>query len=48
MKKQKKYPYTVNLPFNARSLEGGFVPLKPGDYCEEGGGFWIILQGDSG
>ncbi|MBI1920815.1 MAG: NAD(+) diphosphatase [Geobacter sp.] len=42
-----RYPEAVNLPFNRTILDRGFVPARPGDVGPEGGGRWVLLQGNA-
>jgi len=42
-----RYPTTVNLPFNHEAIKGGFVPIAPGSPTLDGGGYWLILQGNT-
>lgn len=41
------YPDTVNLPFNASAIAGGFTAVPPGHGDGGGPGVWAVIQGSS-
>ncbi|WP_298436478.1 NAD(+) diphosphatase [Geobacter sp.] len=42
-----RYPETVNLPFNATLLAGGFVPAAPGIPDDGAPGIWLVIRGNA-
>ena len=42
-----RYPEAINLPFNSEIIRSRFTQRKPGVLADTGGGYWVLLQGES-